>query len=86
VLVVEKINSEQISFDSPMNRLSRRLAEACRLIKNEKKSEFNPIERVFYTFGLPSGVSNLFSVNLSANEKNRDRSACLAGFTKAEHL
>jgi hypothetical protein len=86
VFVIEKINSEQISFDSPVNRLSRRSAEACRLIKNKKESELNPIERGFYTFGLPSGVANLFSVNLSADEQNRDRSACLAEFTKAEHL
>ena len=86
MLVIEKINSKQISFDSPVNRLSRRSAEACRLIKNEKESELNPIERGFYTFGLPGGVANLFLVNLSADEQNKDRSACLAGFTKAEHL
>jgi hypothetical protein len=86
VLVTEKRNSGQISLDSPVNRLSRRSAEACRLIKNKKESELNPIERGFYTFGLPSGVANLFAVNLSAGEKNGDRSACLVGFTKAEHL
>ena len=86
VLVTKKRNSGQISLDSPVNRLSRRSAEACRLIKDEKESELNPIERGFYTFGLPSGVANLFLVNLSAGEKKRDRSACLVGFTKAEHL
>jgi hypothetical protein len=86
VLVTEKRNSGQISLDSPVNRLSRRSAEACRLIKNKKESELNPIERGFYTFGLPSGVANLFAVNLSPGEQNGDRSACPVGFTKAEHL
>ena len=28
----------------------------------------------------------LFSVNLSAGEQKGDHSACLVGFTKAEHL
>jgi hypothetical protein len=86
VLVTEKRNFGQISLDSPVNRLSRRSAEACRLIKNKKESELNPIERGFDTFGLPSGVANLFAVNLSAGEQNGDCSACLVGFTKAEHL
>jgi hypothetical protein len=31
-------------------------------------------------------VLDLFSVNLSAGEQKGDRSACLVGFTKAEHL
>ena len=86
VLVTEKRNSGQISLDSPVNRLSRRSAEAWRLIKNKNESELNPIERGFYTFGLPSGVANLFAVNLSPGEKNGDHFACLVGFTKAEHL
>jgi hypothetical protein len=86
VIVTENRNSGQISLDSPVNQLSRRSAEACRLIKNKKESELNLIERGFYTFGLPSGVTNLFAVNLSVGEKNGDRSACLVGFTKAEHL
>ena len=86
VVMTEKRNSGQISLDSPVNRLSRRSAKACRLTKNKKESELNPIERGFYTFGLPSMVANLFAVNLSTGEQNGDRSACLVGFTKAEHL
>jgi hypothetical protein len=50
VLVTEKRNSGRISLDSPVNRLSRRSAKACKLKKNKKESELNPIERGFYTW------------------------------------
>ena len=85
VLVTEKRNSGQISLDSPVNRLSRRSAEVCKLKKTKRKANWTRLREDFIP-GLPSGVANLFTVNLSVGEQNGDHSACLVGFTKAEHL
>ena len=48
VLVTEKRNSGQISLDSPVNRLSRRSAEACKLKKTKRKANWTDWERILY--------------------------------------